>query len=285
VSLPVNWLRRGALVSALIGALFAGLAGVAAADPSPETWAALRMCEASGRYDAVADNGHYGAYQFDLATWRSVGGTGNPAQASPAEQDARALALYHRRGWQPWECAGMLGLREDADAGRGGPLPVIAEPAAPTIPVAPAFPGRVLTPGMCDTRLVAWQQRMNAFGYDFQGTGCYGAETAAAVAAVRKANKLPAASRVDAATWAAAWTGASPTGAPAHPDQVLARGDCDPALRAWQLRMGERGMPFRGTGCFGDLTAQAVTRLQSDAKLPATGVLDPATWLAAWTQP
>lgn len=53
-------------------------------------------------YATDTGNGHYGAYQFDLSTWRSVGGTGNPAHASPAEQDARAWALYLSRGLQPW---------------------------------------------------------------------------------------------------------------------------------------------------------------------------------------
>lgn len=53
-------------------------------------------------YATDTGNGFYGAYQFDLTTWRSVGGTGNPAHASPAEQDARAWALYQSRGLAPW---------------------------------------------------------------------------------------------------------------------------------------------------------------------------------------
>jgi hypothetical protein len=54
--------------------------------------------------------GHYGKYQFDLPTWQSVGGTGNPADAPEAEQDARAYALWRMRGFQPWECAYILGI-------------------------------------------------------------------------------------------------------------------------------------------------------------------------------
>jgi hypothetical protein len=62
-------------------------------------------------YASDTGNGYYGAYQFTLGTWASVGGTGNPAHASPAEQDARAWALYLSRGLQPWptpsrRCAG-----------------------------------------------------------------------------------------------------------------------------------------------------------------------------------
>lgn len=59
-------------------------------------------------YRTDTGNGFYGAYQFDLPTWRSVGGSGNPAHASPAEQDARALALYESRGLAPWPTPSRL---------------------------------------------------------------------------------------------------------------------------------------------------------------------------------
>lgn len=73
-------------------------------------WELIRQCESSGNYAAVNPAGYYGAYQFDLATWQSVGGTGRPDQAPPAEQDTRAQMLYDARGWQPWECAYKVGL-------------------------------------------------------------------------------------------------------------------------------------------------------------------------------
>ncbi|RMH71483.1 MAG: transglycosylase, partial [Actinomyces sp.] len=58
-------------------------------------------------YRAVSPSGIYrGAYQFDRQTWRTVGGTGDPAAAPPAEQDARARELYARRGSQPWPICG-----------------------------------------------------------------------------------------------------------------------------------------------------------------------------------
>lgn len=78
-------------------------------DPVPESWAALRECESSGNYGAVSPSGRYrGAYQFDVATWLTVGGTGDPAAAPPAEQDARALILFQRRGSSPWPICGRL---------------------------------------------------------------------------------------------------------------------------------------------------------------------------------
>jgi hypothetical protein len=53
-------------------------------------------------YASDTGNGYFGAYQFNLGTWRSVGGSGNPAHASPAEQDERAWQLYLSRGLAPW---------------------------------------------------------------------------------------------------------------------------------------------------------------------------------------
>jgi hypothetical protein len=72
-----------------------------------EAWAYLRDCESGGNYQVVDPSGTYfGAYQFDLSTWASVGGSGNPADASPAEQDYRAWLLYQQRGNAPWPYCG-----------------------------------------------------------------------------------------------------------------------------------------------------------------------------------
>ena len=63
------------------------------------------MCESAGNARAISRAGYYGLWQFDLATWQSVGGTGLPSNASVEEQMARARALFDARGWQPWGCA------------------------------------------------------------------------------------------------------------------------------------------------------------------------------------
>jgi resuscitation-promoting factor RpfB len=76
-----------------------------------DVWYRLRMCESGGRYDRNSGNGYYGAYQFDLSTWRSNGGTGYPHEAAPAVQDAIAKKVQSLRGWQPWPgCRIKLGL-------------------------------------------------------------------------------------------------------------------------------------------------------------------------------
>ena len=71
------------------------------------TLARIRRCESGGNYSIVSRSGRYrGAYQFDIPTWRSVGGSGDPAAASPAEQDYRALLLLRARGTRPWPVCG-----------------------------------------------------------------------------------------------------------------------------------------------------------------------------------
>lgn len=78
-------------------------------DAMADAWARLRHCEATGNYRAVSPGGTYrGAYQFDQRTWETVGGTGDPIDASPAEQDLRAQILYSRRGNQPWPVCGRF---------------------------------------------------------------------------------------------------------------------------------------------------------------------------------
>jgi LysM repeat protein len=69
-------------------------------------WAKVADCESSGNPRAVNPAGYYGLFQFDLQTWRSVGGSGNPAKASAAEQLMRAKKLYAQRGASPWPVCG-----------------------------------------------------------------------------------------------------------------------------------------------------------------------------------
>jgi uncharacterized protein YabE (DUF348 family) len=71
-------------------------------------WAALAQCESGGNPRAVNPAGYYGLYQFSLATWQRVGGTGNPIDASPAEQLKRAQILYARAGASQWGCGAHL---------------------------------------------------------------------------------------------------------------------------------------------------------------------------------
>ena len=76
------------------------------ADPTAQQWESLRLCESTLNYRTATGNGFYGAYQFTIDTWYTVGGTSSPDVASPEEQDARARLLYARRGSQPWPICG-----------------------------------------------------------------------------------------------------------------------------------------------------------------------------------
>lgn len=68
---------------------------------------AIAACESGGDPTAVNDAGYFGKYQFDTETWAAVGGSGNPADASEAEQDYRAALLYSRAGSSPWPVCGV----------------------------------------------------------------------------------------------------------------------------------------------------------------------------------
>jgi peptidoglycan hydrolase-like protein with peptidoglycan-binding domain len=67
----------------------------------------IAQCESGGDPTTDTGNGYYGKYQFSLATWRRMGGTGNPAQASEALQDQLAAKLYAQEGAAPWPVCGQ----------------------------------------------------------------------------------------------------------------------------------------------------------------------------------
>ena len=73
---------------------------------SVATLESIAACESGGDPTAVNAAGYYGKYQFDEATWASVGGSGNPAEAPEAEQDYRAALLYAQAGSSPWPVCG-----------------------------------------------------------------------------------------------------------------------------------------------------------------------------------
>ncbi|MGH2919690.1 MAG: transglycosylase family protein [Solirubrobacteraceae bacterium] len=75
--------------------------------PIPAALKAIAECESGGNPRAISAGGTYrGKYQFDVGTWASVGGDGDPAAASETEQDRRAALLYRRAGATPWPVCG-----------------------------------------------------------------------------------------------------------------------------------------------------------------------------------
>jgi resuscitation-promoting factor RpfB len=99
--------RRGKKVKAVISEKIKRkpVAQVVEVGPQPSSvggaaaglnWAGLAKCESGGRPNAVNPAGYYGLYQFSLQTWGSVGGSGLPSNATPAEQTYRAQLLYNK---------------------------------------------------------------------------------------------------------------------------------------------------------------------------------------------
>ena len=70
-------------------------------------WYQVAECESNFNPRAVnqSNNAHFGLFQFKLATWEAMGGSGNPIDASPQEQFDRAKKLQAQEGWGQWACA------------------------------------------------------------------------------------------------------------------------------------------------------------------------------------
>jgi peptidoglycan hydrolase-like protein with peptidoglycan-binding domain len=73
----------------------------------PRVLRRIAQCESGGNPRAVSPGGRYrGKYQFSRATWRALGGKGDPADAPEWLQDRLALKLYRRSGTAPWPNCG-----------------------------------------------------------------------------------------------------------------------------------------------------------------------------------
>lgn len=75
-------------------------------------WQRLADCESGGDWQADTGNGHFGGLQFHPASWAAVGGEGNAADASIAEQIERARMLLDIQGPGAWPvCSKRIGWR------------------------------------------------------------------------------------------------------------------------------------------------------------------------------
>jgi hypothetical protein len=83
--------------------------------------AKIAQCESGGDPTAVSPSGEYrGKYQFSQATWESLGGTGDPAEADENVQDMYAAGLYKQRGLAPWPaCSQQVQAELDAQQPAG----------------------------------------------------------------------------------------------------------------------------------------------------------------------
>lgn len=110
--------RKGLTVDGIVGSQTAHALGIDLAEGRsaggghssvhvPSKLRRIAQCESGGDPRAISSDGTYrGKYQFDRQTWQAMGGHGDPARASEAEQDRRAVALYRDRGSSPWPACG-----------------------------------------------------------------------------------------------------------------------------------------------------------------------------------
>jgi resuscitation-promoting factor RpfA len=261
--MPPSALHRTAAAGGVAAALMVGeslsFAGTAGA-VTPDTWAQLRACEASGNYATNTGNGFYGAYQFDARTWHGLGYPGLASQAAPAVQDQAALRLYQSRGWEPWpSCSAKLGLVDDRTADRStvrpplAPVVVPSPTAAPVAPAAPAAPVSVPVAAVAAPVVAA------------------PVVAAPVVAPAPPPVAAPASLVVGAVT---GWHGQYFTVA----DVSHVRAD----VKAWQIKMVAAGYAIAIDGRYGPQSAAATTKFEATHGLvvESPGIVGPQVWSA-----
>jgi len=69
------------------------------------TWDCIRQLESGNNYSSPGG----GAYQFLDSTWHALGYSGTASDAPPEQQDAAAVQLQQRAGWDQWTTAKRCG--------------------------------------------------------------------------------------------------------------------------------------------------------------------------------
>ena len=108
-------IARVVVAGAVIGVPLAVATAPAQADPV--NWDAIAQCESGGNWGTNTGNGYYGGLQFSPGTWQSTGGSGNPANASKAEQIRVAENVLQSQGIGAWP---VCGARSGSSGGGGG---------------------------------------------------------------------------------------------------------------------------------------------------------------------
>ncbi|HEX2131276.1 MAG TPA: transglycosylase family protein [Actinophytocola sp.] len=101
-------IARVVVAGAAAGVPLAFATAPAQADSSVN-WDAIAECESGGNWGINTGNGYYGGLQFSQSTWEANGGSGNPANASKAEQIRVAENTLQTQGIGAWPVCGSQG--------------------------------------------------------------------------------------------------------------------------------------------------------------------------------
>ena len=247
-------LAAGGLTVALAVTEAAVVPASASAGGSVAQFERLASCESGGNWAINTRNGYYGGLQFNLATWRGLGLSGYPHQASKAQQIAAGQKLHSSRGWQPWPaCSRKLGLRGNGGGSGSGEAAAVA------------------------------QSRTDAASRSRRPAPVVGGATSVG----KTVRGTPAMTR---ATRTARLRALRPTPPPAFDGRDLTTRDVRtfrPAVQLWQRRMAARGWAIRADGYFGPRSAAVARAFARGKGIPtrAPGTVTRAVWDAAWTTP
>ena len=282
-------LLAGGMTAAFAVTDVALIAGSASAGGSVAQFERLAQCESGGNWRINTGNGYYGGLQFNLGTWRGVGMSGYPHQASKSTQIAAGQKLHSQRGWSPWPaCSRKLGL--SGDGGYSGSGNVSASSRTSTAPKATttrtAAERRAAAARASRTRAlrVAAQQAAQQAAAKAAAARLAAARVAAVrleAAVLRESRLVPMPGATEAAL-------AVPT-TPQFDGRVLTTADRQvelPAVATWQRQMASRGWDLVVDGHFGPRSARvaALFAREKGAATPA-GTVDEQLWDLAWLAP
>jgi hypothetical protein len=237
------------------------VAGTASAGGSQAQFERLAQCESGGNWSINTGNGYYGGLQFNLGTWRGVGMSGYPHQASKATQIAAGQKLHSQRGWAPWPaCSRKLGLSGDGGYSGSGEASAAQSSSTSAAPKTSA------------------QRRASAQRAS--------RTRAANLAAARAASKAAAKARAQRIAAIKALKVTAPPRFDGHVLSVQDQGTYRIAVKHWQRRMAARGWSIAVDGHFGPQSARVAAAFARQFDVTTgPGTVDQQLWDRAWSAP
>ena len=250
-------LLAGGMTAAFAVTDAALIAGSASAGGSTAQFERLAQCESGGNWSINTGNGYYGGLQFNLGTWRGVGMSGYPHQASKATQIAAGQKLHSQRGWAPWpSCSRKLGLSGDGGYSGSGSAPATTQAAPKSSSERRAASARASRTRMANQAAT---------------------KAARAAAAKARAQRIAAIKALKTTT---------PPRFDGHVLTVADRGDYRIAVKHWQRRMAARGWSIAADGYFGPQSARVAAAFARGKDVTTgPGTVDKQLWDLAWSSP